>query len=244
MPSLDPHDRRAWVVLPQHLDYGDTLPVSKEDADWLDIFAQDNLTTYYPELSDLMAYLRYLYTEHRDKYKEELYRKAPKTKGRDMAVNKGTTYSSRIISSIQLGPEELFELMLSDEYQFNDDVPLGMTSSNTVTQQQIAQVIVVQYYDGKVYLPSQFLAEIQHRVASSDTANVPEKHNTLVKLCFALGLEKEKFKQNAPQHHFTTEKIEKHNLPTRMVGSYAQRQIPIIMGEPTLDEWKRVADGN
>lgn len=115
IPPLDPHDRRAWVILPQHLEYGDTDPVSKADADWLDVFAQEHLHNYYTEVSELMAHLRYLYNEHTNKFKKELYRKAPETKGRNMAIAKGKTYSEQIIYAIQMEPQELWSFMASDE---------------------------------------------------------------------------------------------------------------------------------
>jgi len=246
IPQLDPHDRRAWVMLPQHLEYGDTEPVSKEDMKWLDHFAKDHLDKYYTEVADLMAYLRYLYIEETDKFKEELYRKAPETKGRDMAVSKGATHSEQIIHSMQISPESLFDLMDSDENLFldYDMAGLGMSADNTVTRQQIGQVIVAQWYDGKVYLPKDFLAEIQHKVASSDTPNTPQKHTTLAKLCLSMGIDKEKFVQTAKPHHFTEDRVKEHKLPSRMVTEYAQRMIAIPMAEPTLELWQGVADGH
>ncbi len=78
IPKLDVEDRRFWLVSPKER-------LDKNGADKIhDIFEGDKEATY-SEIQEVANYVAYLFQEHKDKYKTELYTRAPSTSDKDGA---------------------------------------------------------------------------------------------------------------------------------------------------------------
>ena len=115
-PPIDgEHDRRSWIVAPQHQE-GRTSKLTEDEANKLNyMFEGPGKDKYYDELQDLTNYLKYLIEEEPDKYNKELFIEAIKTEYYSKCI--GGTFSSRLYRMLIEAPEEI------ESYVPSSDMP-------------------------------------------------------------------------------------------------------------------------
>ena len=155
LPPLDPHDRRALVVLPQQI-YGDTEFLSDSDAVRINnMFEGTDLDSYIPELQELANYLLYLYTSERDKFKQELYIRAPETKGRELCISESKGTARSLLTILSKYPEDL-----SMEIRQDNDV---LIAQNCIKNERDVIAFVLMQYSkehGAAFVPWMFFSEL------------------------------------------------------------------------------------
>ncbi len=159
IPELDSSDRRFFVVSPK-------LKLDEFGADELHRIFEEDRAEEHIEIQDIADYLKYLYSDYRDKYKSELFTRALMTAEKTAATQMGT-FTRRILPLIAHNPRELFDIF-SKKIEFNSEWQ----------EWQIITFIKLQTHKNKVYLPSDFINVIMNYVQDTDedrsTASVME----------------------------------------------------------------------
>jgi len=150
IPKVDGSDRRFFIVSPKE------RLKDQWGADEIHrIFEEERLQTHQ-EIQEIADYLKYLYEEHKNKFRTELYTRAPMTAEKKESAQKGA-HSHSLLVRIMHSPKDIFDLFkektaYTDEWQ----------------DWQIITFIKLQTYDGNCWLPVEFLNYLISRIKGID----------------------------------------------------------------------------
>ena len=192
LPPLDPHDRRAFVVLPQQI-YGETSFLDDDDAMKINqMFEGTSLETYIPELQELANYLLYLYNNEREKFKQELYIRAPETKGRELCISESKGTARSLLTILSKYPEDL-----SMEIRHDNDVLIAQNCLRN--ERDVVAFILMQYNKetDAAYLPWMFFSEL---LALTQNERAGRKSSPAA-VAASLGITKTQFKHTVSKKY-------------------------------------------
>ena len=149
IPKVDSSDRRFFIISPKE-------KLDQDGADLLHHIFEEARTDEHKELQEIADYLAHLYTDSKDKYKTELYTRAMMTAEKIASAQMGA-YTHTIIPRIQHNPRELFDIF-KEATEFTSEWQ----------DWQVITFIKMQTFDGKVYLPHEFLNYMINRVKGVD----------------------------------------------------------------------------
>jgi len=121
IPTIEDSDRRIFMWAPQH---------KLEGVDALDFVDIIESPEYHNEIQEVANYCYYLFNNHRDKYRTELYAQAPRTTLYRNARAEGAI-GPKLLSIIKAGPDKLFSIFMP-------------TKKSALTHHEIAELIVNQ----------------------------------------------------------------------------------------------------
>jgi hypothetical protein len=194
--------------------------LSPDDSALLNhIIESTNLTDYHEEFQELANYLRYLFDNHKTEFEHELYRVAPITEYRDVAIRQQRNYSETLLDAMCKSPQALEDLVGSEQMLF------------------ISKFLVMQYATGKLYLPTTFLSFLLN-LTKKDSFSVKYTNKRLES---ALALPEESFKNRGTTHIMYKDKSKLsafNEFEQNDLHEYVHTQCIVKIAEEVVEQYK------
>lgn len=188
IPKVDSSDRRFFIVSPK-------LKLGQDGADQLHYIFEDARTEEHKEIQEIANYLAHLYKDERNKFRTELYTRALVTAEKIASTQMGA-YTQTIIPRIQHNPRELFDIF-KETTEFNSEWQ----------DWQVIAFIKLQTFEGRVYLPTEFLNYLINRVKGV------EENRGVAQTLSVLHMKKEKLGEHG-QDYKDLDRVIELGLPT------------------------------
>ena len=226
LPAFEEHDRRFWVVQPQHVE-GKTPKLDSDDQEAIyEMFEESGLDEYHIELQELANYLLFLYTQRKRDYKHELTRYAPRTSYLLECINIDKTHSQELLIAMGRGPEALEEIV--DQHMVHDAV-------------EIYKFMIFQYDQSNDYvsLPWKVLADLLNCIQNGEGS-----HNKPASVAAALDISRAKMVNTGQANHrFKDAKLlEQQGIDTKFAEYSTSSHYKVEMKPEVMSKYVEYVD--